>query len=373
MSLPCSLLPALLFALQVHSYALPNPQVVAATPAIPQAPAATPLPGTDTASADSAEITDFSTLPQSYWDAFTSELGGYSIDSAELASESAAYASWTKDFYATVAPSQLAAISSYNRAESSAYAAWTSELYETIGTSEYNAITSEYAQWTSEQAIYATYTGTGIPPGISASPINSANGSIAEITGADGVVRDNPAATTTAAGAGVAQATFGPLSRTQTTPGAYSLTCLDSSASDMGRHDVDYNACFTTITDICASLADPSKLITEQWVWSEKGQGCAMGYWIPLVGATQVIAPLPSVQECQGNIFGQMRNTCIPINSVNGHWNAASVNIAVVPTAENAGQQVDSGKVSYMIAGSPYPCGPKGCATPPADNSGATA
>ena len=415
---PFPALSALLFAIQAHSYALPNPQAAATT--------ARPV-GSAIASADSPAITDPISLPQSYWDAYTSYFGDLSMNSAQLASESAAYlsfsrhfvetaepsvlsaiasrdradssalAAWTselyetgdsfttigsaqlaadsaawfsytKELYSTIEPTALAALSSYRRAESSAFAAWTSELYEPIGTSEFNALTSEWAQWTKEESIYATYTGTGIPPGISLSPENGTNSSEAVIT-SNGVVRDNPAATTTQGAPAVAQQTFGPLARTQSTPGAYSLTCLDSSASELSNHAINFSACSQVATDICNHLSDPSKVITEQWVWNSNTNNngaCAMGYWVPLIGDAKVPAAIPSTRECRLNIFDKMARTCIPLSDgQTGKWNAASVNIAQVPTADNSGQQVDAGKVSFMLAGSPYPCGSKGCATAP--------
>ena len=84
-----------------------------------------------------------------------------------------------------------------------------------------------------------------------------------------------------------------------------------------------------------------------------------MGYWLPKVGTGT--AAIPSKQECQANIFDMMRRTCIPVDGSAGKWNAASVNVKVVPSAEGNGQQVDSGRISYLMAGSPYPCGGQGC------------
>ena len=338
-----TLLFALPFALQAHSYALPNPQAAAVTTA-----------PTGTLSADLSDVTDFSTLPESYYAAFTSGLSNYSVGSAELASESAAYASWTKQFYATVAPSDLAAISSYNRAESEAYASWTSNLYETLGTSDYNALTSEYAQWTKEEAVYATYTGTGIPY-ISGLTNGSTTYSVPAQVTPNGVVRGTGSST----GAVVAQQTFAPLTRSQSTPNSYALTCLDSTASQMDNHAVSSADCTQTAQDICDSLTNPVTVVKDQWVWSKKGGNCAMGYWLPSVGAG--IAAVPSSQECQANIYGMMTRTCIPVVDSNAKWNAASVNVVVLPSADSSGQQVDSGKISFLMAGSPYPCGQAGC------------
>ena len=401
-------LSTLLFAIQAHGYALPNPQAAATTARAVQ---------TATASAEMSAITGSASLSQSDLEAYSSLFGDYSLNSAQLASESAAFEASRKHFVETAKPSVLSAMASRDRAESSAWAAWTSELYETgdsfttigasdlaadsaawgsytkelfatmgtsaraewnseraaessalaawtselyepIGSAEYRSLTSEWAQWSAEDAIYATYTGTGIPPGISLDPTSS-----------NGVVRDNTAGTTTQGGPAVAQQTFGPLSRTQSTPGAYSLTCLDSNSSDLSNHAITFSACSQVMMDICNHLTDPSKMITEQWVWNSNSNNhgaCAMGYWVPLIGDAKMPAAVPSAEECRMHIFDKMARTCIPVSDgQNGQWNAASVNIAQVPTADNSGQQVDAGKVSFMLAGSPYPCGSKGCATAP--------
>ena len=343
MSLPIPILSALLLAVRVHSYALPNPAAASVTNS----------PAASTASADIPDITDFSTLPSSYYDIFTEYT---SYDSAELASESAAYASATKKFYATAKPSQLAAISSYERAESSAYAAWTSDLYQTLDSSEYAAMTSEYAQWSREESVWATYTGTGTPfiSGIT-NATAAADGQVTSI----GVVRDGSTAAASSTAPPVAQQSFGPLTRSQSTPAAYGLTCLDSTASQLDNHAVKFADCAATETAICDSLNNPANLLTDQWVWSAAGGSCAMGYWLPKIGTGT--AAIPSKEACQANIFDMMRRTCIPADGQDGKWNAASVNVAVVPSGNSNGQQVDSGRISYMLAGSPYPCGGQSC------------
>ena len=347
MSLRLSIFSGCLFVFSVHSYALPNPAPAAVTTS-KSAPAGT-------VSADLPDITDFSTLPSSYYDLFTDYT---SFGSAELASESAAYASLTKEFYATAKSSDLAALSSYYRAENSAYAAWTSDLYETLDSSEYAALTSAYAQWTKEEAVYATYTGTGTP---FISGITNATGAVgalpAEVT-SDGVVRDNGAAAASSTAAPAAQQSFAALTRSQSKPAAYGVTCLDSSSSQLDNHDVNYNDCTETQLAICDNLNDPASLLTDQWVWSNAGGSCAMGYWLPKVGTGT--AAIPSRLQCQANIFDMMRRTCITQGG-GGKWNAASVNLAVVPSGDSNGQAVDSKRISYLMAGSPYPCGGQSC------------
>ena len=336
----------------------------ASAPAIPSTISASLPAITSTNSASLPAITDYtdySTLPSSYYDIFTAYP---SYNSAEQASESAAYASLTKEFYATAQPSDLAALSSYYRAESDAFAAWTSDLYETLDASEYAAQTSAYAEYTKIEAVYATYTGTGVPfiSGISnGTAADATAGALPAQVTSNGVVRDNSAAAASTTAPPVAQQSFGPLPRSQSAPAAYGLTCLDSTGSQLDNHAVTFADCVATEASICDSLNDAAALVTDQWVWSTAGGGCAMGYWLPKVGTGT--AAIPSKEMCQANIYDMMRRTCIPADGAQGggKWNAASVNVAVVPSAQGNGQQVDSGRISYLLAGSPYPCGGQSC------------
>lgn len=337
MSISLFLLPTLLLALRSHSYALPNPQAASITPA----------PATGAAAARLASATPFvSDLSDTDFADFTSDLFDYTVGSAELVSQSKAYASATAAFYATAKPSDIKALSAARKEQSEEWAAWTSELYRTPGASELAALSSDYRQYTSELKVWETYTGTGDPFNSSATgtPFNSsATGSVpAQIT-----------ASASATGA-AANEPFRPLQRSQIAPAAYALTCLDSSASEMSEHTLQFSDCTQTIQAICDYMTG-DVANRNQWVWSAKGGKCAMGYWLPAGSA------IPSSTECQANIFDRMRRTCIPVNSQGGRWNAASVNVAVVPSGDSSGQQVDAGKASFLMAGSPYPCGAAGC------------
>lgn len=159
-------------------------------------------------------------------------------------------------------------------------------LTQPLDTSDYAALTTQYAQWTSEDAIWATYTCT-IPPRITDSPESTARdgqvSAISTVTApsnpisqapapaltaretSNGVVRDNTIASIAAgASGGPAQASFTLLARSQSNPSAYGVTCFDSSASDLSNHIVTYSDCNATVQSICSSLADPSKLTLQQ-------------------------------------------------------------------------------------------------------------
>lgn len=94
-----------------------------------------------------------------------------------------------------------------------------------------------------------------------------------------------------------------------------------------------------------------------------------MGYWLPSLPKGSPAA-IPETYDCEVKLFGMMKSIYIPI-AWGGRWNAASVYIAQVPTAENMGQQVDAGKMSFLLAGSRYPYGEKDCMD--ADDFAATA
>lgn len=367
MSLSLFLLPNLLLALGAHSYALPNPQAASITPApatgatLAKLPASTP--GTDYYY-DSAELAsesrEYASLTAKFyrtakasdiaalnsdraeWAALTSDL----YETVDLALESKRYASATAEFYATAKTSDIARLVSDRKAASAELAAWTSELYRTPNPEEAASLSADWRQYTSEAAVWETYTGTD-------SPFTRSNASATATLPAQ--ITTSGAASTT--GAGASQGAFPPLQRSQSTPAADAFTCLDSSASEMSDHTLQFSDCDATIQAICDNLTgDVANRVAGQWTWSAKGGKCAMGYWLPAIGDA-----VPSATACQANIFDRMRRTCIPVNSQGGRWNAASVNIAVVPDAANSGQQVDATKPSFLMAGSPYPCGSAGC------------
>ena len=77
-----------------------------------------------------------------------------------------------------------------------------------------------------------------------------------------------------------------------------------------------------------------------------------MGYWMPwgIVGTDKV----PTTDECQQTIYTAITNTCFPNDD--STFNTASVNLKVLPTETQTGEQVDSGSLSYMIAPHPPDC-----------------
>ncbi|KAG7004558.1 hypothetical protein G7Y79_00024g055080 [Physcia stellaris] len=290
------------------------------------------------------------------WAALTSD-SYETVDPAEVSKQ---YASATAAFYATAKASDIARLASQRKEASAELAAWTSDLYRTPTPEEASSLSAEWRQYTSQAGVLETYTGTGSPFPFIAS---NATGSpfIASDATAGGTTATVPAqaaaSTTGAASAAFSQGAFPPLQRSQSAPAADALTCLDSSASDMSDHTLQFDDCTATIQAICDNLTgDVANRVAGQWTWSAKGGKCAMGYWLPAIGDA-----VPSATACQANIFDRMRRTCVSGTGQGARWNAASVNIAVVPDAQNSGQQVDATKLSFLMAGSPYPCGSGGC------------
>lgn len=268
--------------------------------------------------------------------------GNYSystIPASVLAAESAAYASYTKQFYATVAQTELAAISSYNAMQSSLYAAWTASGIQTLAASESAALASEYAAWTRSAAVYATYTGTGDP---FASPTST--------------VPTTSAYVVPAAAAVAPTGTSWPALPEVKAPAAYGVQCQNVPAPSNAIFTVEN--CAVTIKYVCEHVQMSNDRYSRQsfqdrWVWDPHGgSGCAMGYWMPkaVFGTDKV----PTMDECQQTIYGAMTSTCFP--TYDSIFNTASVNLQVLPTRNHTGQQVDPGSMSYMIAPVPPDC-----------------
>ena len=93
---------------------------------------------------------------------------------SEMSAEVAKY-TYTKQYFALAAPSQVAAMNSYDSAEEWIFSLWVSEDTSTLAVFESAALASEYAALTSEGAIWATCTGTRDPsPSPNSVPTSSA-------------------------------------------------------------------------------------------------------------------------------------------------------------------------------------------------------
>lgn len=330
MAINSYLFPALLLALRARSYALPEPYAAVAT--------AKPVPN-PVHQAHSAEITARALPQNATLDSANSDAGSY-FDPAVLASESAALES----FFAEA-----------NVAGTAGFAAFSSAIHPHLDASESAFLRSRQSQWTKTV-------------GASAPAVTAFDGQVA--VGEQSASVERGSVTADAGNVVVAQqasdwkepikAPFDSNSQSYET-GANEITCLDSSKYELKTHDINYSACSEVELAICASLNDPSKLVTDQWAWADNGQGCAMGYWLPKLGAAGT-ALVPPKDLCQHSFFDRSLAQCIPRSGGGGRWNAISVNVERLPVWNDAGQQNDPAKISILIAGSAYPCGLQDCA-----------
>lgn len=296
--------------------------------------------------ADLSDVTgdfSYSTLPQSIYDQLTSDWGNYSTPSPEqLASESKAFAQFTSDFYKSASPSELSAIAAAN-AEASAIDAGAGLFNDqgpTLSPSQSAALANLYNDWTATAAQGASATGKGAS------------------------ATSNSAASQTPSPANAFAAPL-PLANT---PGADSILCVKQTGLDGGTDTVNTTACATAIQNACRKL-DQSKTgdyLFDEWIWSGGSEadnglsntlGCSVGYWLPksVVNRDKSTPnPLvPSRQECETSIYNVMVSQCLQST------NAAAINVAQLPdpkNKDNSGQQVDAGKVSYLLAPQPWPC-----------------
>ena len=263
--------------------------------------------------------------------------------SSYYAAESSEYAAYTSDFYRTAKPSDLAALSSYYAAESSAYAAYTSNGYEPIaaetslGTSEAAALSSAYAAFTSELAVYETYTGTGDPFANVSATATPTSAILAAATPTKARTDTPPTAT----------AGWPALTRTES-PAAYGVHC---SQYFNDGHVRNLTQCDSSIPQICDALGKSASGTegVEKWVYmyGDKKE-CVMAFWLPraAVGTGRV----PTLNECQQQVFGQMLTSCINApGDTPGQWNAAGVNVATLPGWDQTAYQIDRKAPSYIM------------------------
>ena len=255
--------------------------------------------------------------------------GNFSVPASALAAESSAYDSWTSEFFKTASPSKLSAVAAYDAQESALYASWSAEEYRTLAPSESSLIAAEYANWT-------VTAGLAVPATSTSSSIDTA---------------------------AAAAATWKPLAQSLD-PSWGGITCQTQSGV-RGATTVNTSACAVAASNACRKLNESrtGAYFWDQWVWSgggpgsenlEQNMGCCTAYWLPksLVQDPGVSNPLvPPVEQCMQDFYAAMVETCI------GPYNAASVNVAVLPDGKGStGQQVDSGRVSYLLAPSVWPC-----------------
>ena len=126
------------------------------------------------------------------------------------------------------------------------------------------------------------------------------------------------------------------------TPGQYSAYC---GTSDDSKGNLNSTVCKDAYTSICETM-QLSDFPKGAWVWSDPGKGCAVGAYMPSVNGA---AEIPTTSRCLDQIYGAMVTSCE--NAPN--TNAYSVNLASMPSIQDAsqtGSQVNVGYMSYVIA-----------------------
>lgn len=289
----------------------------------------------------------------SYYAQFTAS--NYSDSFADVtaayASQTAAYASVVSHFFATAPPTARAALSSQLKAESSWYDDFTTDIYgtESIGTSEAAAQSSAYAAWTSQLAVYETYTGT--------------SDLFAFATEASQTAPSSKPASATAVLAAPTQTANWPLLYLVQQPEPYGVQCKSLSSSSSGR-TFDVDACTSSITEICTSLDSANKegsssSNTDKWVFAYgDSKSCIASFWLPKSAAGT--SKVPTMEECQANVYGRMVSLCYVYGNVNGKYDTARVNLVhglmndtsgtYVQGKSYEGEQVDAGAPSYQLS-----------------------
>ena len=270
---------------------------------------------------------------------------------AAYASQTAAYASAVSHFFATAPPTARAALSSQLKAESSWYDDFTENIYdtETIGTSEAAAQSSAYAAWTSELNVYKTYTGT--------------SDLFAFATETSRPAPSSKPASATAVLAAPTQTANWPLLYLVQEPKPYGVQCKSLSSS-AGRRTFDVDACTSSVTEICTSLDSANKegsssSNTDKWVFAYgDSKTCIASFWLPKSAAGT--GKVPTMEECQANVYGRMVSLCYINGNVNGKYDTARVNLVhglgndtsgtYVQGKSYEGEQVDAGAPSYQLS-----------------------
>ena len=271
---------------------------------------------------------------------------------AAYASNTALYASQVSHFFATAPPTARAALSSQLQVESSWYDAFTSDMYntESIGTSQAAAESSAYAAWTSQLAVYETYTGT------------SDLFAFATATEASQAAPSSKPFSATVALAAPTQTADWPMLYLVQQPEPYGVQC--KSLASGGKQSFDVDTCTSSINEICTYLDSANKegsssSNTDKWVNAfGDSKTCITSFWLPKSAAGT--AKVPTLQECKANVYGRMVSLCYINGNVNGKYDTARVNLvhglmndtsgAYVQGKSYEGEQVDAGAPSYQLS-----------------------
>ena len=276
----------------------------------------------------------------------------YADATAAYASQTALYASLVSHFFATAPPTARAALSSELKADSSWYDAFTSNIYDTesIGTSEAAARSSVYAAWTSQLAVYSTYTGT------------SDLFAFATATEASQAASSSKPFSATAALAAPTETANWPLLSLVQQPEPYGVQCKSFNSSS-SRRTWDVETCESSLEKICTSLDSADKEgsssnHTDKWVFAySDSDSCVASFWLPKSAAGR--GKVPTLEDCQLSVYGRMMTLCYINGNVNGKYDTARVNLVhgllndtsgtYVQGESYQGEQVDAGAPSYQL------------------------
>ena len=289
----------------------------------------------------------------------------YAAATADYASDDAAYRSRITHFFATAEPTAKAFLSSELAAET----AFQADLTQSLSPSEAAAVSEELRQWSSEAAVYATYTGTSDLFGFGFTDDGTATTPATSTPAAQipAVNISQPAVKTTPATASAAPTSTAHWPRLgldpNNKPASYAIQCLSTGTElDSTRNSstpYDFRDCTPAFKDVCNSLHEADTLSssnndTDKWVW---GYGdstkCIAAFWLPKSAAG--VGKVPTVQECEQLVYGRMLQACFTDGVLKNAYNMARVNIVhgvLNQTTEDEsgqGEQVDPGSPSYQV------------------------
>ena len=104
------------------------------------------------------------------------------------------------------------------------------------------------------------------------------------------------------------------------------------------------DSCFHGIAFACHKLTyyEPQYLVRDRWIWTNL-PGCSLAFYVP-VGAA--IRRLPTVEECQVDIFNNLIERCV----VSSRWNLGTMNVFDPPTPNGPGAAFLRNLPRYLVA-----------------------
>ena len=104
------------------------------------------------------------------------------------------------------------------------------------------------------------------------------------------------------------------------------------------------DACTTAIPIACSKLTNyrPGLLVRDRWIWTNL-PGCSLAFYVPM----QVLrANVPTLQECEEQIFGHLVQQCVQP----ALWNLGTINVFSPPTPSNPGSAFLWSYPRYLVS-----------------------